>query len=453
MSTNNSNRDALVVGICQYDDLLMSDQLTTLAKQAEQLAQLLENQGGFKVSRLPQTADLKLDLKRRVTLPELEKAIEKLLFPPKESPTQTALLFFAGHGLVKETKLGKEGFLATSEADGKSVYGISLKWLRDLLRKSPVKQQIVFLEACHSGAFFSDFQADKEHDYCFVTSARANEEALAEGLLTKALLEILDCKRRLENFITSEMLIRYLDKIQAMNPGWQRFVYRTHGQEIVLCGATALKEKPQNRVTNFLLSVTITIFLIGFIVYLDAGNNKTAETNMSDKIEVKSPVPTTVKPFQTTVKAEQDWQTTGFSVSRGEKILIKVVSGQWNAADGFLLDNDGRGYGYSCAQSAVANKDDETRCPLRNYSLGALIASIGKTKYGIGKGCTFVATDNGDVFLRMNDNNSMSNSGELTVELSRTPTATISDQKVCGQPSTLSQEWKPSKNKVPAQLF
>jgi len=83
MSTNSLNRDALVVGICQYDDLPMSTQLITLAQQAEQFAQLLETQGGFKVTRLPCATDLTLDLKKRVTLPELEQAIEKLLYPPK----------------------------------------------------------------------------------------------------------------------------------------------------------------------------------------------------------------------------------------------------------------------------------------------------------------------------------------------------------------------------------
>jgi len=236
MSINILNRDALVIGICQYDDLPMSEQLTTLAEQAEQLAQLLETQGGFKVTRLPCATDLTLDLKRRVTLSELEQAIENLLYPPEESPTQTALLFFAGHGLVKATRLGTEGFLATSEADGRSTFGISLKWLRELLHNSPVKQQIVFLEACHSGEFFRSFEPSEKHDYCFVTSARAHEEALAEGLLIEALLETLNCQRRLEDFITSEMLIRYLDKIQETNKGWQRFMYRIQGESILLSG-------------------------------------------------------------------------------------------------------------------------------------------------------------------------------------------------------------------------
>jgi len=517
MSTNSLTRDALVVGICNYEylnddengstDLNKVKKINILAEQARKFAELLETQGGFKVTRLPSA-----DLNEKVDLPVLEQAIEKLLSSSKELPTQTALLFFAGHGLIKKSWLGAEGFLATSEADGKSTYGVSLKWLRKLLRASPVRQQIVFLEACYSGIFFQSFKPDREHDVCFVTSSRANEEALAQGLLVQALLESLDCKKRLEDRITSGMLIKYLQKIEKNNGGSQRFVQKIHGQEIVLCGATASKEKQQNRVTNFLLSVTITIFLIGFIgfiVSLDEGNNKTAETkissqptrsnlpdnksvpsngssetlpksdasvvsviqgngdiqsiiitsdggvnvgdiNMGDKIEVKSPVPTTVKPFQTTVKAEQDWQPTGFNVLRGEKISIKVVGGQWNAADGFLADNDGRGYGYSCAQSAIAHKDDATRCSLGNYSLGALVALIGKVKYGIGNNCTFVVTDNGVVHLKMNDNNAVGNSGELTVELSRTPTATISDQKICGQPSTSLRE---SKNKEPAQLF
>jgi len=242
MSTPSSTRDALVVGICNYEylnddengstDLNKIKKINTLAEQARKLADLLETQGGFKVTRLPST-----DLNEKVDLPVLEQAIEKLLFPPKESPTQTALLFFAGHGLVKETKLGKEGFLATSEVDGKTVYGFSLKDLRELLQRSSVKQLIVFLESCYSGELLTDFEEvfkDDSHDICFVTSARAHEPALAEGLLVEALLETLDCQRRLEDFITSEMLTRYLDKIQAINPGWQRFVYRTGEEPILL---------------------------------------------------------------------------------------------------------------------------------------------------------------------------------------------------------------------------
>jgi WD40 repeat protein/tetratricopeptide (TPR) repeat protein len=231
MSTNHLNRDALVVGICQYGDLPMSDQLTTLAKQAEQLAQLLETQGGFKVTRLPCAADLTLSLNKRVTLPELKQAIGKLLYPPAESPTQTALLFFAGHGLVEETPVGTKGYLATSETDGRSVYGFSLKDLRELLRHSSVKQQIVWLEACHSGALFTDIEIEKERDCCFVTAARANEEALAQGLLTNALLEILDYTHQAQDtpWVNSDTLIEGLRQKLITTEGWQRFEVQTQG--------------------------------------------------------------------------------------------------------------------------------------------------------------------------------------------------------------------------------
>ncbi|OQW91083.1 MAG: hypothetical protein BWK78_05550 [Thiotrichaceae bacterium IS1] len=268
MTTNPLNRDALVVGICQYGDLPMSKQLDTLAKQAEQLAQLLETQGGFKVTRLPCAADLTLDLKKRVTLPELEQAIEKLLSPPKESPTQTALLFFAGHGLVKETGFGREGFLATSEADGQSVYGFSLKTLREWLCKSSVKQQIVFLEACHSGAFFTDFQDDKEHDYCFVTSARAHEPALAEGLLTQALLNLLNCTKQSGGYVTSDSLIKRLQEKARITPGWQRFQWRTHGQKIELCDVTTLKGKLRKIVAGLLKFSWRIIYLSSVTIFL-----------------------------------------------------------------------------------------------------------------------------------------------------------------------------------------
>lgn len=244
MTTNNLNRDALIVGICQYGDLPMSAQLDTLAKQAEQFAQLLETQGGFKVRRLPCTHDtLKLSFSQRLAISDtifpdgrrnqfgLEKAIEDLFYPANPSPDQVALLFFAGHGLLKSTKAGTEGFLATSEVDGRSVYGISLKWLRDLLRNSPVKQQVVFLESCHSGEFFTHFQADEKRDYCFVTSARAHEAALAEGLLTKALLDILDYTHQPKDtpWVNSDTLIENLQQQLTTAEGWQRFEMQTQG--------------------------------------------------------------------------------------------------------------------------------------------------------------------------------------------------------------------------------
>lgn len=180
------------------------------------------------------------------------------------------------------------------------------------------------------------------------------------------------------------------------------------------------------------------LFLSFFEWNANQGEHSSKNNESSDKDTVIPGRNTKTEPenepaTRVIVKADQDWQSTGFHVLRGEKILLEVVEGFWNAADGFLLDNNGRGYGYSCAQSAIANKDDTTRCVLGEYTLGALIASIGRTRYGIGNKCTFTATDSGEVYLRMNDNNSTGNSGKLVIEISRLHTTSALDN-ICGQP-------------------
>jgi len=170
--------------------------------------------------------------------------------------------------LPKPSPLGTEGFLATSESDSKSIYGFSLKTLRELLRNSPVKQQIVFIEACHSGAFFQSFEPDKEHDICFVTSARANEPALAKGLLTQALLNLLNCTKQSGGYVTSDSLIKRLQEKIRLTSGWQRFQWRIYGQKIELCEVTTLKGKLRKIVAGFLKFLWRIIYLSSVTIFL-----------------------------------------------------------------------------------------------------------------------------------------------------------------------------------------
>ena len=156
---NPPNRDALVISIGKYTDLTPRE-LPELVNEAEKIAQLLETQGGFRVRRVPATkpGDKEfIDPKQMLVADELKSAIEQLLMPKSEHLPTTALLFFAGHGLQKEIKENHyEGFLATSEASpDEDEWGISLQWLRELLEKSPIPQQIVWLDACHSGELFN----------------------------------------------------------------------------------------------------------------------------------------------------------------------------------------------------------------------------------------------------------------------------------------------------------
>ncbi len=245
------NRDALVVGICQYDSLTMSEELKTLAKQAEQLAQLLETKGDFKIKRLPCTVEMCLHLKERVTSFKLKKAIEELFYPPEQAPTQTALLFFAGHGLMESTRVGNEGFLATSEADNKSVYGVSYQWLAKTLCNSPIKQQIVFIEACYSGGFINTITGMKEtdKDICLIASSQANQTALANGLLTQDLLDILKNPN-----MTTNVLIKELQKREKQpNRGSQRFQIKTQGTPILITEKMPIEKNPKSTISLFLI--------------------------------------------------------------------------------------------------------------------------------------------------------------------------------------------------------
>jgi len=114
------SRDALVVGINTYQ----FDRLAPLqapSEDAEAIAQLLEQYGEFKVTRLPAVRDkqnntIRVGKKTEVTLSQLEEAIVQLFKPESRQIPDTALLYFSGHGLRKNRGI-QEGFLATSDVN------------------------------------------------------------------------------------------------------------------------------------------------------------------------------------------------------------------------------------------------------------------------------------------------------------------------------------------------
>jgi hypothetical protein len=107
-------RDALVVGVNQYPFLKdtstsLAKHLTTPAADAEAIAQLLEANKNFTVTRLPKReidGKLQVDPNGKVSLKELSQEINKLFC--EDNNRDTALLFFAGHGLQQLNSLGKK---------------------------------------------------------------------------------------------------------------------------------------------------------------------------------------------------------------------------------------------------------------------------------------------------------------------------------------------------------
>ncbi|MHC5760426.1 nSTAND1 domain-containing NTPase [Nostoc sp.] len=247
------NRDALVVGINQYPFLKdtptsKAKHLFTPANDAEAIAQRLEEYGDFRVRRLPETIQGE---QRQVTSDglvkseTLEDAIIQLFNPVGENIPETALLYFIGHGLRKNRGGVTEGFLAASDVDPrKNQWGISLRWLRELLQKSPVKQQIVWLDCCYSGELFNFVEADlgtslQEQTRFLIAASREFEFAEEDiqgkhGVFSKALWLGLDPRQQPDGLVNNDKLIEYI--AQTLKDVPQQPIWYNPNREIMLTG-------------------------------------------------------------------------------------------------------------------------------------------------------------------------------------------------------------------------
>ncbi|MGD2184337.1 caspase family protein [Lusitaniella coriacea] len=226
------NRDALVVGINQYPFLKdtptsQAKHLATPVGDAEVIARRLEEEGGFRVRRLPEivkAGQRRVDPKSsQLDADLLENAIVQLFNPSGNSIPETALFYFSGHGLRKERGGVTEGFLATSDANPRrKQWGVSLRWLRELLQKSPVRQQIVWLDCCFAGELlnFTETELGKQgsgRDRCFIAASHDYKVAYQQldgkhGVLTGALLAGLNSDKTPENeWITNLTLAASVD--------------------------------------------------------------------------------------------------------------------------------------------------------------------------------------------------------------------------------------------------
>ncbi|MBN3963316.1 pentapeptide repeat-containing protein [Nostoc sp. NMS8] len=235
------SRDALVVGINTYDRL---KSLNAPAADGEAIAQILQQYGEFRVTRLPAVKDkenqtIRIGKQTKVSLTQLERAIVQL-FKPDGKPPDTALLYFSGHGLRKNLGI-QEGFLATSEVNPDAGnWGLSLQWLRRLLQESEVRQQIVILDCCYSGEVLNFAEADpgdrgKGRDRCFIAASRDFEVAFEEinsqhSVLTAALLKGLEPKQN--RWVSNYTLVDLLN--QEHHPFPQRPIFANSGEAINL---------------------------------------------------------------------------------------------------------------------------------------------------------------------------------------------------------------------------
>ncbi|OCR02917.1 hypothetical protein BCD67_03210 [Oscillatoriales cyanobacterium USR001] len=160
-------RKALVVGINRYPYFRGEEQPSNLknaCRDAEAIANFLREFGDFKVDILPKTERngiYLVDEEGFVNRKQLEDAISNLFVKQKDGEIpSTALLFFAGHGLV----IDGFGYLCTSDVNQqRQKYGVSLSWVAQQLADSDVLEQIVWLDCCHSGSLTTEIFKPTNH--------------------------------------------------------------------------------------------------------------------------------------------------------------------------------------------------------------------------------------------------------------------------------------------------
>ncbi|HEY9800840.1 MAG TPA: caspase family protein [Leptolyngbyaceae cyanobacterium] len=264
-------REAIVVGVNQYPSLKdtptsKAKHLTTPAGDAEAIAQILETHGNFRVKRFPASNidGMQVDPDKLVKTEELEQAILDLFLPKTEKPPETALLFFTGHGLRKQ--LSQEltyGYLAASDScPSKNQWGFSLRDLWDILHRSKVKQQIIWLDCCFAGELlnFQDTELERHSSGCdrfLIAASRDYEVAYQQldgkhGVLTGAILAGLNPHRVTEgdwitNLKLADSVEQNLQRYYNLAKIPQSPVISNHGEAIKLIQG---KAKPQSETTN-----------------------------------------------------------------------------------------------------------------------------------------------------------------------------------------------------------
>ncbi len=244
-------RDALVVGINRYRQNSGLDDLPSSARDAEAIAQILENYGGFNVTRLPEVPTGKagqVGTDRIVKRKQLMDAIAHLFEPDTETqaPT-TALLYFSGHGWTSN----KCGYLASGDAKPHEDWGVDFMWLRGVLERSNVPEQVVWLDCCNSGSFLNfdglTSAGRKGHARHFLTSSRDFEASYNDlmspyGVLTKAILDGLDPNNTETGEVTTASLTAHLE--QAMKGQTQRSLCESKGTPILLTFGGTVRPEP-----------------------------------------------------------------------------------------------------------------------------------------------------------------------------------------------------------------
>lgn len=158
-----------------------------------------------------------------------KSALKSMIVELFEGNSDTALLYFSGHGLLNE--IG--GYIVTPDHE-KYDEGISMDEILIIANNSKAINRIIILDCCHSGFFGSPSinggSANIREGVTILTASKQDESAMeinGYGVFTNLLLDALQGGASdLRGHITPGSVYAYID--QALGPWEQRPVFKTN---------------------------------------------------------------------------------------------------------------------------------------------------------------------------------------------------------------------------------
>jgi tetratricopeptide (TPR) repeat protein len=242
---------ALVIGISSYPNLPANAQLRYAHTDAQAVRDfLVSEKGGFRVE------DVTLLLNEQATQDQIMREIGHL--HERTGNTGLALIFFAGHGVVKSN----QAYLIASDtkADDLFATGIDMKYLNSSVQSMRARSVVIITDACHSGALgdslrtgpvdnvsakYFDQPSQRIDQSSFIFSAASPTQAsiedsdLKRGLFTHLTLQGLDgaadadgngvvTSAELYNFVLATMKTearkRNVAQVPEHNPNYDRSI-------------------------------------------------------------------------------------------------------------------------------------------------------------------------------------------------------------------------------------
>ena len=214
---------ALLIGVYLYDHW---GPLINVKTDIENIRKILEEKHGFNV-----------EVSMNPTGEELRKKLEEFIAMSAKKPNARFLLYFGGHGILKDIPTGQMGYIIPSDApssdnniDGFKLKALSLERIKIMSKEIESKHVLFIFDSCYSGSILFKPSTGSKGEYenapleiqklttyqvrQFITSGDAHETVSGSSLFANQLIIALNGNADIveDHYITGTELGMFLQK-------------------------------------------------------------------------------------------------------------------------------------------------------------------------------------------------------------------------------------------------